>query len=348
MDIQNYIGWDIGGAHLKVACVNSLGKLEYVEQFATPLWQGLQQLEDSFPVVLNKLPVGTQSHCLTMTAELVDIFTSRQEGISSLINLCENKLGKNINLYASEHGFVNSNSVIERINDIASANWHASATFTANKVSNGLFIDIGSTTTDIIPLVNRVVVNRGNDDQSRMHFDELVYTGVIRTPLMALSNRVPFNGNWQTLAAEYFSTTADIYRILGLIDIEDDQMATADGKGKDIESSIRRLARMLGTDVISAKEKNNWIQVANYFSEIQLQNLTNSILGIFSYAPEAREQIIGAGVGSFLIKIIAERLNIPYMDFSELFDSQTKLQHKCNVCAPAISLALLHQQSVSR
>ena len=36
--ISNYIGWDIGGAHLKVASVNQAGKVEFVEQFATPLW----------------------------------------------------------------------------------------------------------------------------------------------------------------------------------------------------------------------------------------------------------------------------------------------------------------------
>ena len=37
MKVSNYIGWDIGGAHLKVASVDASGKVKLVEQFATKL-----------------------------------------------------------------------------------------------------------------------------------------------------------------------------------------------------------------------------------------------------------------------------------------------------------------------
>ena len=38
-------GWDIGGAHLKVARCDTKGALLDVIQFTCPLWQGIEQLE---------------------------------------------------------------------------------------------------------------------------------------------------------------------------------------------------------------------------------------------------------------------------------------------------------------
>ncbi len=86
MKISNYIGWDIGGAHLKVASINASGRVGLVEQIATPLWQGLDQLEDAFPKSIEKLPDGTLSHALTMTAELVDIFKRRAIFLTKKLN----------------------------------------------------------------------------------------------------------------------------------------------------------------------------------------------------------------------------------------------------------------------
>ncbi len=347
MKISNYIGWDIGGAHLKVASVSKTGKVELVEQFATLLWQGIGQLEELFPKTIDKLPQGSQSHVLTMTAELVDIFQDRQAGLNTLINLCEKNLGDNISLYASDKGLLDLNNARNRINQIASANWHASVVYTASLVESGVFIDVGSTTTDIIPFCNNIVNNRGYDDQSRLRFDELVYTGVIRTSLMSLTNKVPFDGEWQNLAAEHFATTADIYRILGYLEESDDLMETADGNVKDIASSIRRLARMLGTDSTTSVHQYSWYKLAEYIEEIQLQLLTNAVLRVLSKTPDSNQKIVGAGVGQFLVKKIAQRLNIPYIEFGELCNSETELQHKCNVCAPAVALAYLSRLSTA-
>ena len=348
MEISNYIGWDIGGAHLKVASVSKTGKVEMVEQFATPLWQGIDQLEELFPKTINRLPRGSLSHVLTITAELVDIFKDRQAGMNTLINLCEKNLGDSISLYASDEGLLNLDNARKKINQIASANWHASAVYTASLVESGVFIDVGSTTTDIIPFCNNTVNSRGFDDQSRLRFDELIYTGVIRTSLMSLTNKVPFDGEWQNLAAEHFATTADIYRITGHLEESDDLMETADGNNKDIAGSIRRLARMLGTDSTTSIHQYSWYKLAEYFEEVQLQLLTSAVLRVLSIAPDNNRKIVGAGVGRFLIKKIAQRLNIPYIEFSDLCNSESELQHKCNVCAPAVALAQLSRLSTAK
>ncbi len=344
MKVTNYIGWDIGGAHLKVASVNASGKVVLVEQFSTPLWQGLDQLEDAFPKSIEILPDGSKSHALTMTAELVDIFKDRESGMKALIELCEKKLGNNIKLYATDGGILSLSNAHKRIENLASANWHASAAYAASFIDSGLFVDVGSTTTDIIPFSNKLVNARGLDDQARLRFDELVYTGVVRTPLMTLSKQVPFAGEWQNLAAEYFSNTADVYRVLNSLEEGDDLMDAADGGEKDIEGSIRRLARMLGTDSSDFKPGDDcWIKLSQYFEEAQIQILTNAVLRVLTNIDTEKLKIVGAGVGRFLVQKIARRLNIPYIEFSELSDSDSKLSHKCNTCAPAVALAQLNR-----
>src|SRR6202012_2059683 len=103
------------------------------------------------------------------------------------------------------------------VEDIASANWHASAALAARH-GDGLFVDIGSTTTDIIPLPDGAVHVRGYTDAERLKNGELVYTGLTRSFVMALASRAPFAGRWTTLAAEYFASVADVHRILGTLD----------------------------------------------------------------------------------------------------------------------------------
>ncbi len=55
-----------------------------------------------------------------------------------------------------------------------------------------------------------------------------------------------------------------------------------------------------------------------------------------------KDFFIGAGVGRFLVKQIAEDLGYPYLDFTELFVNQ--VSHSSidfADCAPAVSVAML-------
>jgi (4-(4-[2-(gamma-L-glutamylamino)ethyl]phenoxymethyl)furan-2-yl)methanamine synthase len=344
MNQLNYIGWDIGGAHLKVAAINESGKLGFAEQFALPIWQGVTKLEELIPNVLKKLPGKSNSHAITITAELSDVFNNREEGVNSLINIGEQNLGSDINFYAVNNGLLKLNAARNNVMNIASANWHVSASYVAKLVGSGVFIDVGSTTTDIIPFKNHQLINQGIDDQSRMRNDELIYSGVIRTPLMALANKAVFEGEWQNIAAENFATTADIYRILSCLEESDDVMEAADGKKKDVDGSLRRLARMLGTDFSDAINRNSWNELARYFQDKQLALLSKATSNVLSRVNDNDVKIVGAGAGSFLAEKVAQTINVPCVSFGDLCVSDISLKHKCNVCAPAVAVAHLNKQ----
>src|SRR6185503_1671515 len=109
-------------------------------------------------------------------------------------------------------GWFTREKAVEKSEAVASANWHATASLTARARQDALFIDMGSTTTDIIPIAGGKVVARGATDAARMQAGELVYTGATRTFLMAVTGRVPFKGAWVPVMAEYFGSMADAHR----------------------------------------------------------------------------------------------------------------------------------------
>ena len=102
-----------------------------------------------------------------------------------------------------------------RLTEVASANWLASASLAAQRSGEGVFVDIGSTTTDVLVLAGGAVAHEGSTDRERLASGELVYSGLTRTPVMALAGEAPFAGRRVAVMNELFATTADVYRVLG-------------------------------------------------------------------------------------------------------------------------------------
>ena len=147
------IGWDIGGAHLKGVRVEG-GVVTGAIQLPSPLWQGLDTLDAAFLKARRSLGSNAR-HAATMTGELADIFATRSEGVQTLARVAAQSLdGDKLMIYAGPSGFVPIGRVRDHIGEIASANWHASARFVAGRLGHGLFVDMGSTTTDLVALVD--------------------------------------------------------------------------------------------------------------------------------------------------------------------------------------------------
>ena len=92
--------------------------------------------------------------------------------------------------------------------------------------------------------------------------------------------------------------------------------------------------------------ENIWQVHANYFHEAQIGILTNATKRVLSTLPNNNNNVlIGAGVGRFLVEIIARRMNIAYTEFSELFECDNISRNGSNVCAPAIAIAQLNRLS---
>ena len=341
---HSIIGWDIGGAHIKAAVLEPNGLFSKVIQTACPLWKGIGYLKQAVHQIVSEIPENNYQHVITMTGELVDLFDSRDQGVKQIIQAIQTTLaGQELLIYAGLDGFLKPDQIQSyHYTSIASTNWLASASLVASKLGNGLFIDIGSTTTDILLLSDHKVKAIGLTDYDRMRSDELVYTGIIRTAVMAVAQSAYFQGQKMGLMAEYFATMADVYRLTGELDEIHDQTDTADGAEKSVEASAKRLSRMTGYEYTDI-ELFLWKQFAKEIKAQQKSKIKQACERHLSRCTLSNQDyFIGAGVGRFLVKQIAEELGYPYLDFTDCLKS--KNQHSelsIADCAPAAAVAML-------
>ena len=330
------IGWDIGGAHLKAVRVQD-ERVSAAVQAATPLWLGLDSLEAAFDALQGQLG-SADRHAITMTGELCDAFPSRRQGVAGLSAIAARHLAPEVSsLYAGRAGFVQLADAPSYAPDIASANWHATATLIALKLRDALFIDIGSTTADLIPVVAGTVAALGYSDAERLAAGELVYTGLTRSFVMSLASCAPFRGAWTPLMNEYFASSADVHRILGALPEGTDKMSTADGREKTVEASRARLARMIGREAHEA-EANEWDSLAAWFAEAQIRAIVDSAwLRLSRCDLPATAPVVTAGIGEDVAAEVARRLRKSSIGFSSLIEAPAEASH----CAPAAAVALL-------
>lgn len=331
------LGWDVGGAHLKRAVLAPDGTLLGVHMAACPLWQGLDRLD----AAMAALPPASGRSVVTMTGELTDLWPDRASGVAGLAAALAERLDTDTRIYAGHVGFVPAAEAAAYADAIASANWHATGSALARLCGDGVVIDIGSTTSDILKFAGKSLVFQGYKDCERLEAGELVYSGVVRTPVMALAPALPFRGRLVPLMAEHFATTADIHRLTGDLPEGADLHPTADGAPKTRESSARRLLRMVGRDLGPAA-MDEAEALAAFAAEVQTHRLHAALAQVLSAGgvpPDA--PVVGAGVGRFLAERLARRVGRPFRDAGTLLAGSAALAAAAADCAPAVAVARL-------
>ncbi|MDR5768177.1 MULTISPECIES: hydantoinase/oxoprolinase family protein [unclassified Caballeronia] len=340
-------GWDVGGAHVKVSMATRAGVLADVAQWACPLWQGMAHLERAIDAMFERWPAAADPaarHAVTMTGEMVDLFADRAEGVRALTRALAQRLGPRTMFFAGDAGWLARSACAEHWPKVASANWLATAQWVAACLPDALLVDIGSTTTDIIPIVGRRVVARGTSDAERLVSGELVYQGVVRTPLCGLAHRIAFRGEHAGVMNEWFATTADVYRLTGELWPEHDQHPSADNGPKTQAASRVRIARMIGRDAADASDAE-WRRFAQGWRREQLRALETNLARVVAQdAALAAAPIVGAGCGRFLAAALARQEARSYVDFARLAgidgDDATRAEW-VSTCAPSVAVALL-------
>lgn len=337
------IGWDIGGAHVKAARAEN-GRIVAVTQRACAPHLGLTHLEGPIRDTLADLGPAPR-HRITMTAELSDAFEDRARGVVSVAAIAAREIGaRDLLFYAGARGFVPRGAVAGAIEAIASANWRASAELVAQNSADALLIDMGSTTTDIVPVREGRVRAQGATDAERLSCGELVYAGFSRGAPQAYARLAPVDGQWTPLVNEAFAAMADVRRLLGdLCEGENDAdlSATADGRPKTVAASRARLARLVGRDASQLSDSQAQ-SLAAHFARAQMRLIEDQIALLASrgaIAPEA--PIIGAGVGRLLVQRLAQTQGRAYRDFASFIAAEEPLRAAAANCAPAAALALL-------
>lgn len=299
------LGIDIGGANTKVA--SSDGRL--VELHYVPLWKNTGLSEVLLDIAKRLKP---EKAGVVITGELADCFPDKETGISYIVDAVNNAF--------SDAYFLDSSGVLtkEKKRELAAANWMASALLVGKEHEDCIFVDIGSTTTDIIP-IKEGIPHAGRTDFERLKASELVYSGVLRTNIAAILDTIKVNSATSRISSELFAITADAYLALGMIPAEEYTCDTPDGAGKRLVDAKRRLARVVCADLTEIGEEELF-SIAQQVMEKQLLDIANALRDVANR--HGISKIAACGLGEFLAKKAAEELGFDIVLLSEKYGKE--------------------------
>ncbi|MEM4524634.1 MAG: hydantoinase/oxoprolinase family protein, partial [Archaeoglobaceae archaeon] len=272
-----------------------------------PIWKMASKLKEKLEEIVRE--TGAERAGIVITAELSDVFKNKVEGIRYITGICKEVFKETY--FLDIHG-----NMSKEINDpraFAASNWVASISFLLSEgYKDFLFVDVGSTTVDLIPVKDRIL--SALTDFERLKRKELIYFGVLRTPVFYILKS--FEG--ARLCPEFFAITADVFRVTGDISEAEYSCDTPDGKDKSIESCMRRLSRTVCCDLEELGEKRVK-ELAFKAKKAMIKVLSREI------GKKVREYnlktVLACGIGEFLVESSYEcvRLSKIYGDASKLF-----------------------------
>jgi hypothetical protein len=199
--------------------------------------------------------------------------------------------------------------------EAGASNWVATATLVAREVPDVIMLDIGTTSTDIIPIIGGRVAARGRTDPARLLTGELVYTGAVRTPVEALVREVPLWDGKASVSAEGFATVGDAHVWLGALAPWDYTAPTADGRPVSRELAGERLARVVCGDRDMLDEAAI-DRIARAVVEAQVELVAAGVRCVRSAFPRCRSAVV-TGLGDFIAAEAARRVGLEVRSLAE-------------------------------
>ena len=338
------LGYDVGGANTKatLVCVKKgkvLNTKVAVEYF--PIWKKPEKLAEVLLNLKQKLGASSLDGVgLTMTAELSDAYQTKREGVNTILS-CVLEAFPDLPIYIlnTDAELVTVDAAKQEPLRVAAANWAGTGWIVSQHVKNCVVVDVGSTSTSIIPIVNGRVAARGKTDLDKLICGELVYTGSLRTNVTAIVQFIPIRNGVATVASELFALSGDVHLVLGNITEKDYTSETADGREKTVPESLARLARVVcaDTDMLSKQEI---IGMAQYICDRQIRQVAAGLGKVYTYTKSmvaCKVPVVVTGLGeNFLAKKAAESLGV-----DAVIDLGTLLPHKAVLATPAFAVAMM-------
>ncbi len=338
------LGFDIGGANTKAVLLHlENGKVQRakvaVEYF--PVWKNPEHLSSVLLRLKRRLGAEELDGLgVTMTAELSDAYQTKREGVNHILT-CVKEVFPNFPIHV-----LTTDAKLEPLHaaqneplKVAAANWAATGWLVSKRMRDCVVVDVGSTSTSIITVLNGEVSAQGKTDLEKLLCGELVYTGSLRTNVAAIVHSVPIKCGVASVASELFAQSADVQRVLGNISEGDYSCETADGRGKTTEESLARLARVVCADT-EMLTKQEILSMAQNIYEAQVGQITEGLAKVYSHAKalaSGKVPIVVTGIGkTFLAAKAAQKVRV-----DGIVDLGTLLQDEAVLATPAFGVALM-------
>ena len=333
-------GFDIGGANTDLAIIDfEKGEIKNIEvDFEyLPMWSNNDDLSHVLIELIEKIcPVSEiDAVGISMTAELVDAYDTKKEGVLDVVRKCEETFTCPI-AYVGVDGMLSKEEIEKTPLKAAAANWIATAQIATLISDNCIFIDTGSTTTDIIPIRDAKECAIGKSDFDRSATGELVYTGTLRTNIASFLDKVELNGKEYRVASELFAQTADVYMVLDLITEKDYICDTFDGEGKSKIDCARRIARVVCAD-LEMLSMEDIVEMSEFIHQKQVEQIADGLRQV--HETQNLDLIVTTGLGKDILdRPVAELLGLEVKSMGDILSDD-----ECTV-APAIGTAVMMEK----
>ena len=335
-DPTDLVALDVGGANLKAT--DGLG---WTRSDAFPLWREWRRLPDAIVALLaSHVP---RRLVATMTGEIADCYPSRAAGVAHIVEslvAAAERLGCATppGIYLLDGRIVGPAEAKAEPLLASASNWHALARLAAAHATTDrcLLIDVGSTTTDIVPLESGRPAPQAFDDAARMLAGELVYSGVERTPVAAVVRSLPHRGVRRPVAAERFADSRDVWMLLGCLPEQADHRDTADGGPATRDAARVRLARTLLLEPADYSPADA-VEAAEAFATMQARLLARAVRRVVAGCDWRPTAAVISGHGERLARMALERAGVagPIVSLPEVLGADVSR------AAPAHALALI-------
>jgi probable H4MPT-linked C1 transfer pathway protein len=335
------IGWDVGGVNLKGARLDTWSDPTAIRSVCLPfeLQRDPRGLITALTDVARELgATAGDLHAVTMTAELSQAFRTKREGVAFVLDALDAALpSASFHVYTVHRRFVRPDEARAHPLAVAAANWAATADFVARSIPTCILIDIGTTSSDLIPIVRGNIAVQGSTDPERLLSGELVYTGALRTPVEAVVSQVPLWGGTAGIAADGFALIGDAYLWLGRVRSEDYTCRTPDGRPPTREFAGERLARSVCADCDMLGE-SDIDAIAEALVSAQVHALAQSLGRIRQRCPDITLAVV-TGLGDFIAAEAACAAGLSVLRLAELLGTASRI-------APAAAVAWLLGESL--
>lgn len=334
---MNWLGMDIGGANIKLA--DGTG---FAASIPFAMWKDHRKLGAELRQLIAEAP-SCDHLAVTMTGELADCFESRDEGVKYIVAAVQAAADRrHTRVYLSNGMLVTPQVALNKASLAAASNWHALARFAGRHAKKGpaLLIDVGSTTVDIVPLVDGGPQSRGFSDLDRLLCGEMVYTGVERSPLCGVILRAPYRNQQCPVAQELFATTKDVYLTLGDLAADEKNLATADNRPSTKDHARKRLGRSICADPTQFDE-HDAVVMAQAAAAAQANSIALAVRQVSGRMDSPPTTILLAGHGEFLARRVLDALGMQVRTVSLAHEHGPAVSR----CGPAHALAVLAREA---
>jgi probable H4MPT-linked C1 transfer pathway protein len=330
------LGWDIGGVNTKVARLSPTpgGPVLRSASLAFEIKNNPLALADTLERAASSVggEIG-DLHAVTMTAELSQAFHTKREGVEFILDVLEATFfGGKLFVYTVDGRFLPTSEARKVPLLVSASNWAATASLVAGSIPTCVLIDIGTTSADLIPVVNGDIVARGRTDPERLLSGELVYTGALRTPAEAISSHVPLWDGDASVAADGFALIGDAHLWLGRLDPTDYTCPTPDGNAPNRASAAERLARVVCADR-DILDDQSVDRIARALARAQVDTIAAALGRILERWPCIR-LAVATGLGDFIATEAAMNLGLEVVSLSDHLGPSARM-------APAAAVAWL-------